>query len=460
MEQHDLDRAAVGWLKHVARSHARSVDLVDLGGIVLGTDSRSGREEMLARRLADWGRATTGASASQWSLQALGPHRANLLGWTGSPSWAANRGLWFYGHLDTSLTGDPALDLPLTGHTRPSTPAAVDRYGLTGVGVAVSKGPALCALVAYQALARAAAQLGLPLQLGLLLAGGGTHRAPSGGFGPARDDGLDQGFGLGVEAALAEGLRPSAVINVKGGAAGVLSAEPGCLILRIEVRSSAVALPGRSGHPGAAVLAAVVAQEVEAWRSRYVWSHLDPTGQVAVDACVGAVEAGLPFKPDFVPGAANVYAYVVTLPGADTEALVDELTAAVRGRLRELPDGWATPELDVVVVGRHGGQATPESAPIVRAARAAFESTGGPGSSKVLGYRGSTDGVIFRRTGIDTVRVGPTAMATAEDPTVERLSTAELLRFIDLYIDAAGHYLTTGHSDPAPSKEPDVVTLA
>jgi acetylornithine deacetylase/succinyl-diaminopimelate desuccinylase-like protein len=454
---HDTDAAVR--LAGVARGYARSVDLPGLGGIVLGTDSRSGREEPLARRLADWGGATTDPSVAQWSVQQLGSHRANLLSWTGSPSWAASRGLWFYGHLDTSLTGDPALDLPLTGHPRPSSPTVADADGLTGVGVAVSKGPALCALVAYQALVRAAAELEMPVQVGLLLAAGGTHRAPSGGFVPAREDGLDRGFGMGVEAALAAGLRPSAVINVKGGSAGVLSAEPGCLLLRIEVRCPAVALPGRSQHPGAAVLAAVVVQEVEVWRDRYVRSCRDASGQVAVDACVGAVEAGLPYKPDFVPGAANVYAYVVALPGADTGALVEDLRDALRRRLTELPDGWPVPELDVVVVGEHGGQATPESAPVVRAARAAFESQHGPGSSQVLGYRGSTDGVIFRRAGIDTVRFGPTGVATAEDPTVE-LSTAELIHFIDLYIDAAGQYLTTGHPAPSPTKEPDVVTLA
>lgn len=417
--------------------------LAETLAVLHDTPSRAGAEARLARRVARWGLARL--PQADWRVEPLRRGRANLRSAYPARAHVERLASLLYTHLDTSLSGDPALDHPLTGVAR-SAPRHLQRIDgsgeLRGLGLAVSKAPAACALCGYLAVAGACVALGVEsAPFGLLLAAGGTHRAPGGGFARPIPAGLDTGLGVGVEAALAAGLEAASVINVKGGAPGVLSEEPGCLLVRLEVRDRMVAVPARGATPGAAVRAARVAHLVDRWRAHYVTNRADPKRQIAPDVGVGAIESGLSYKPDILPGIANVYVYVVTLPEDDTDQVLGELTGHINRGMHDVDPAWTSASLSAHVLGSQPGASTNPDSRIVQLARAAWERRHGPGSSVVRGYTGSTDGVIFRRHGIPTVRLGVTPRALADDPTIEAITAQDMLAMTEAYVEILARLL-------------------
>jgi acetylornithine deacetylase/succinyl-diaminopimelate desuccinylase-like protein len=421
----------------IARAQALVTDdlICRTADAVLREPTPSGLEGAAAQRLAAWGSDVT--PELSWQVQDVAPGRGNLFAWTGSEPWGRTAGVWFYTHLDHSLSGDPALDLGLTGWTSSPSAPVIDGHRVRALGLAVSRGPAICALVAVRALAVALSERGESMAIGVLLAAGGTHRHPNGALAdvgkPAR--GLEVGLGIGVRAALATSWRPDAVVNVKGGAAGVLSAEPGYVMLEVSWREPFMALPARGSGPGAAVMAGVLASAVEAWREAY--RAVSDGGQIAGDLCVGSVHSGLAYKTDLQPGYAVVGVYLSTVEGQEGSEIAARLEAHLRAELDRAGVATSHGTLAVTPYASHPAAATSEEAAVVLAARRAWERCSAPESSVVHGYRGSTDGVIFRRAGVPTVRFGPTPKPAADDPTVEEISLAVLSDFITMYIDTA-----------------------
>lgn len=417
-----------------AREVVTRESLLDALSLLAGIPSAAGSEARLAAEVCRFGKELV--PAADWVTQPVGEQSANVV--ASSPAGAGECKVLLYTHLDTTLSGDPQLDYPLTGIRDAPPGFSYDDEGrATGPGLAVSKAPAACALVAFAAIARGREGAGtrdLP-GLGLLLSAGGTHRAPSGGFPSRLPSGIDQGLGIGVETALRLGVRPKYVINVKGGATGVLREEPGLMFLRLELTDAMVPVPNRGDAAGGAVRAARVAELVEKWRGTYTGSTRRLGREVAADAGVGAIESGLPFKPDLLPGAANVYVYVVTLPGVDGHAIVADLEAYVQDAMPGLDPDWSEERLRVHVFGAQPGAGTPADSPIVRAARESWEAAFGAGSANVQDYTGSTDGVIFRRQGIDTVRLGVTARSSAVNHSVETVSVDDMLAVTAVYVD-------------------------
>ncbi len=429
-------------MSQVAPAGVDAAVITDTARAVLAQPTPSGAERACAERLVRWGR--TAAPELNWAYQDVADGRANLFAWTGPRDWTATGGVWLYAHLDHSLAGRPGDDLPLTGWPAPPTDPVITDDLVRGLGVAVARGPAIAALAAARVLATAARESGRELPFGVVLTAGGTHRslAPTPFDTTAIDretadpTGLATGLGVGVRAALHSGWRPGAVINVKGGADGVLSAEPGFLMVQVQWRGPFVALPARGDAPGAAVVAGHLALAVEDWREQYragVAGGSTAGGQLAADLCVGAVHSGLSYKPDLQPGYAAVEVYLSTLDGQDVETTIGLLDAHLRRRLTAAGVDVAGEALSVTAYAQHAAAATAEVEPVVVAARRVWEHDGRV--SRVEGYRGSTDGNLFRVAGIPTVRFGPTARPCPDDPTCEQLGVAELVRFGRSYVD-------------------------
>lgn len=452
MAEPDTDAAL---LEH--RSGVRACELLDeLLAVVLAKPTPSGRERELAEALVAWG---ADHPVARWHLHPLDADRANLTVEVGD-----GLPLGFYAHLDTTLSGDPALDLPLTGVGTPPSPPDLGAV-VVGHGLAVAKGPAACAVAALVATAEVAAEAGVACPPGVvLLTAGGTHRSPSGGFDLRLPAGIDRGLGLGVEAALAAGFTASAMVNVKGGAAGLMYEEPGCLLVRIRVRDTLVAMPGRATPPGAAVRAAAAALAVERWRDDYR-RHIpavteDGPGQIAPEAGVGAIEAGLPYKPDLLPGAATVYAYVVLVHDADVDAILASLHERVVAGVAEVDQTATADDVTVEPYGYHPAARTPPDHPVVAVASRVLDELCDGDAPVVTGYRGSTDGVILRRHGLPTVRLGPTARARADDPTTDAIPRAELDRFATAYVRILHRYhrAADGVADRMAARVADAAT--
>ncbi|MFD6882101.1 hypothetical protein [Rhodococcus sp. NPDC060084] len=395
----------------------------DLAGALRAlTDKHAphGGESGSAHAVATWARA-------RWPSLAFTIDDGNIVCSVGTGPT-----LVLYSHLDTSLTGDPARDSPVTGHDRPApTGLTDDGNEFRGFGLSVARAPAAAAIVGFAAAAKHASDTG---RLTLLLARGGTHR-----------DGTGE-HGGGVRSYLARHGIPEAAIIAKGGAEGVLHDEPGAVYLRVRVSTTrgAVLSRDRATPPGGlAIHAGVVLAAVERWRTEVVLAPDSRVGQTAREAGVGSVRCGAVDKPDLLPAVLDVHIYLVTVPGDDPTRLTD----ALRGILRlDLADGPLASCRIAIDRGPHQpGGCTSAGAPVVGLVGRAWTIHTGSPPPHIAGWTGSTDGTVFREYGVDTVRTGPTAIATGDDPDVDAVKVTELLRYAQIYAHAGAEWLT-GHN--------------
>ncbi|WP_283138327.1 hypothetical protein [Rhizohabitans arisaemae] len=336
-----------------------------------------------------------------WIVQPYGRSGANLVATHGT-------GPLLYSHLDTSLDSAPA-DAAVTGRADPAGRLRVSGEQAEGFGLGVARAPAAAALAAF-------AEAGSGT---LLLAGSGTHRRGS--------------AGTGLEAYLDAYPPPPAAIVAKSGPATVLWEEPGALYLRVRLtgRYGAV-LARRSAVPEGGVIAhiGVVVDALEAWCHGYARSR-PGVGQVGATAGIGAIRAGRPDKPDLFPASLELDLYVVTVPGESPDALAEEVERRVRTVCAGTPLGVCAVSVEVDVV--HAAAATPRGAAIVTAAWAAWTEEFGAEPPPITGWTGSTDGVVLRGRGVDTVRLGPQAVPSEDDPRRDVVDLVRLAAYSRLY---------------------------
>ncbi|NKZ03237.1 M20/M25/M40 family metallo-hydrolase [Actinomadura latina] len=377
-----------------------------------GVPAPYGHESAAAVYLASW--CTARWPWIEWTVQRYGPNGANLC--AGDPA-----GVLLYSHLDTSLSGDPDEDRAITGRADAPAPLTVTSSQVEGFGLGVARAPAAAALIAFVS----AASRGAPA--GLLLAGSGTHRSTlDGSVRGARSTGLDH--------YLEDAPPPSAAVVAKCGPPTLLWEEPGALYLRVRVRGRHGAVLAReSATPPGGVIAHAgqVVEAVERWRAAYVGSTTAPGTQVGPAAGIGSLTAGRPDKPDLLPGLLEAGIYVVTVPGAAPHAIAAALRQEVEAACTDGPLAGCAIEVDVDEV--HPAAATPPDAPIVRTARSAWREEFGADPPPITGWTGSTDGVVLRAHGIDTVRLGPASTMSPADPRRDALDLASLAAYSRLY---------------------------
>lgn len=387
-------------------------EIVGVLEVLDGVPAPHGHESAAAVRLADWCAAQW--PWIDWTVERHGDGGANLQ--AGDPA-----GVLLYSHLDTSLGGDPSEDRPITGRADPPPPLKVTSTQVEGFGLGVARAPAAVALTTFVS----AAARGVPVRL--LLAGSGTHRSTlHGPGGTARSTGLDH--------YLATGPRPPAAVVAKCGPPTVLWEEPGALYLRVRVRGRHGAVLAReSADPPGGVIAHAgpVIEAIERWRAAYVASETAPGTQVGPAAGIGSLTAGRPDKPDLFPALLDAGIYVVTVPGADPRAIATALRDEVEAACADGPLAACMVEVDIDEI--HPAAATPADAPIVREARTAWRAEFGDDPPPITGWTGSTDGVVLRAHGVDTVRLGPTSRPSPEDPRCDVLDLSSLARYGRLY---------------------------
>ena len=380
-------------------------------------------------RLADWigGWMATRHPEVDCTVDHFAPGRANVECRVGPPSPGD---LVLYSHLDTSLSGDPALDRPAV----PSTAGwGLTRQGdrLVGPGLAVAKGPAVAAAIGYLEAVCVLAATGRRPRATLLLAAGGTHRAAPPGVGlppgsPASGD------GDGVRRFLAL-HHPAAAVVAKAGPPGILWEEPGAAYVTVDVVGPAGLVMTRSALRGGGVLGAVgtAVAGVERWREQYLARPLPEGTQAGREAGLGALTAGLPYKPDLVGGLLQLHLYAVLAPGDDPADLPGEVARTVGEALAD--GGWGDLGAHAELVWGIPSAATDRRAPVVALAEAVYREVLGGAPASVTAWTGSTDGVLFRRAGVDTARLGPTPLAGPVG--TEALSVSALVSWARVYAD-------------------------
>lgn len=416
--------------------------IVDALTVLTAGPTPYGRERATAERLANWGRSRW--PDLRWRVEPLpasveAPRSANLVA-TAHDGDAPE--LLIYSHLDTSLTGDAEFDEAITGPpVGPGSPAptggirrsaAPDGTALvSGFGLGVARAAAASALVGFTTAAGALRAAGRPHRLTLLLAATGTHRHHPSGATPS-----------GVSHHLDRHRPPAAAVVAKTGPAGVLTAEPGAMFLRVRLntrfhpvlaRESAVPPGGLIAHLG------TVIEAVERFRVSHLARRADPAAPVGAELGIGAVQAGRSAKPDLLPGRLDLHLYLVTVPGDDPERIRDELRSVLVDVFAGTPLRDCLLSVDGQLV--HPAAATDPQAPIARHAYAAWLAAHGEPPRPVTGWTGSTDGVVLRGRGIPTVRLGPPSRGPdPADPRQDRYALADLVRFAGIYADLAVRY--------------------
>lgn len=118
-------------------------------------------------------------------------------------------------------------------------------------------------------------------------------------------------------------------------------------------------------------------------------------------------------------------------PGDDPAALPGAVAGAVAAALRD--DGHTGLAVRGFLDDGVPAARTEPDAPVVAVAREAVRAVQGADPPPVTGWTGSTDGVLWRHAGVDTVRMGPTPLATGVG--VESLSVDDLLRWATTYAE-------------------------
>lgn len=393
--------------------------------ILTATPSPRGGEYALAMGLAEWARSRW--PMLDWAVDCSGTGGASLI--SRSSRVAADTTL-IYSHLDTSLTGDVEWDQALTGRADQPARLEWDESAdlVRGFGLGVAKGPAAAALVGYVAAASLLAEQPGGSGLALLLAGSGTHRSPF--------ESSPTGHRLrmtGVERYLGTGRRPDDVVVAKCGPPGLLFEEPGALFVKVRIEAQLLpAMLASAAVPsgGLPLRIGPLLDGLANWRDAHLGSR-KPHGQIAPEIGVGSIVAGRPGKPDLLPAAVEVHAYVVMIDGDDPAQIAADLraqlTASVAGtELENCP-------LEVLVAEEHGAAATPESASIVQQAKEAWLAERGAAPAQISGWKGSTDGVVFRSAGCRTVRLGPSPSSSEVDRRLDQLAISDLVDFARIY---------------------------
>jgi acetylornithine deacetylase/succinyl-diaminopimelate desuccinylase-like protein len=417
--------------------HLDGLDREELHQLLTGAlaiPSPAGGEVALAEWIAAW--LTERHPELDVVVDRFAPGRANL---ECRVEGASPRGpdLVVYSHLDTSLSGDPVIDRPLGGFgpgpaaMAPSVPVSQGDT-ISGPGVVVAKGPLAAAVCGFAWAARILAAQGQTPRAALLLASGGTHRAAPHGL--ALPPGAPAaGAGAGVRRFLSRHT-PAAAVVAKAGPPGLLYEEPGAAFVLVEVRGPVGLVMARSEgarEGGAPAAAGAAVRGVERWREQFIRRPTPEGSQIGREAGVGALQAGLPYKPDLISGLLQCFVYVVLGPGDNPHGLAGELAAAVAASLHD--DGRHNLSVQATLVDSTPSQRTDPSAPVVGIAADAYRAVCGAPAPRPVGWTGSTDGVILRQAGVDTVRFGPPPLSSGAGQ--EALSLEDLATSTAIYTE-------------------------
>ena len=266
-------------------------------------------------------------------VQEVEPTRGNVVGCLAGTG--GGKSLTFNSHLDTSFVGTEAEDLPILGTPENiSRPVAEVKDGVIyGLGIFNDKGPFVSACIAALAIRLS----GVKLEGDVVLAGvaGEIGRGQIGLYkGPGT-----RGKGEGTRHLLHAGVWTDYAVVCEPSAWSVSWALPGAAYFRVTTRGIPVYAPlnDRAAHSlleqkNAIVKMAHLLIALEAWADRYETENRfdTPCGLMEPRVTLGAIDGGLPYKPNYRPGIANVYVDVRIPPNRTPLDVKRELEQVVK----------------------------------------------------------------------------------------------------------------------------------
>ena len=309
----------------------RKDDLIQLVTELVNIPSAGGREGPVGEHILQWlklqGLETVRQVVAENRINAIGI----LRGSGGGPS------LIFNGHTDTVYSGSEE-DAPVLGLEvlKPESQPKLFTKGnrLYGEGVYNDKGNVSAFLIAGAALKKSGVKLKGDVILTAVV--GEIERAPIGQYqGP-----LYEGGGHGTRYLLGHGITSDYAIVAESsqGEKGQFSltwALPGAVYLKVSTFGEAKYTPRIDhGHPHAIERMAPVIEFLRRWGMEYEESRrYEFAGGVIIPKVnVGAIEGGLPYKPNYSPAVCSVYLDVRIPPGVEPQQIKTELEEKLRGQ--------------------------------------------------------------------------------------------------------------------------------
>lgn len=304
-------------------------ELVDLAINLVNVPSPPGYEKAAAEFMASW-MNQHGILAYVQELEATRGNVVGSLAGTGG-----GKSLTFNSHLDTSFVGTEADDLPILGQPENiSRPAAEVKDGyIYGLGIFNDKGPFVSACIAALAI-----RLGGVKLKGDLVLAGVAGEIGRGQVGPHKGPGT-RGKGEGTRFLLHAGVWTDYAVVCEPSGWSVSWALPGAAYFRVATRGVPVYAPlnDRSAQSpeeqkNAIVKMAHLLIALEKWADRYEAENRyeTPCGRMEPRVTLGAIDGGLPYKPNYRPAIANVYVDVRIPPNRTPLDVKRELEEVVR----------------------------------------------------------------------------------------------------------------------------------
>jgi acetylornithine deacetylase/succinyl-diaminopimelate desuccinylase-like protein len=248
------------------------------------------------------------------------------------PGRGGGRNLIFNAHLDTEISGPDhrnlmdSADPNLVGAWR-------DGDRLFGHTVLNDRG---CMSV-FMVMAKALRDAGTPLAGDVVL----TSVAGETGMAPVDEyQGMNyDGKGFGSKFLVDHGVRADFALVAETTSWSMSWIECGCCYLKVTVRGRNMYTPrlirgaSLADQPNAIVRGAAVVTALEEWAVGYEERNAfrSAIGEVRPKAQVGAVRGGVPYRPNRSSTVCKIYLDVRTVPGADQDAVVEEVRTVVAG---------------------------------------------------------------------------------------------------------------------------------
>ena len=428
-----------GWIEEAVASIDETY-LFDILTRMVETPSPTGAERALAELMVD-DMQRHGIDAS---YQAIDEKRGNAIGRVGGAGDGPD--LLLYGQLDTTFTDDRQADRPVLGDAdRPDLQPRLTRRDdlVCGLGLSNPKGGNACALAAVDAIIRAQVPLQGKIILGFV--SGGVHKCPVDGLAHRYRGGAYEGFGVGCEHMLRQGVSADYAISTKPGY-GIVWEEPGECWFVVELGGilSYSGMRHIQLHRNPIVDAAALATAIEAWIPAYTKKH--SKGQLAPQGAVGAIEGGWPFKPEFIPGVCRLYVNLHSNAETPPEETRREFGAFLDAYLADHPDVALEWRMMHAMPGSH----TDPDNWIIQSCWRALETEEGTTHEPTRTLSGTTDGNVLRNAGIPTVRLGLPGLVSLDGrwpPFFEACRVADFPRMVRVYIRAVIDTCTRNHRE-------------
>ena len=402
--------------------------LVQLCADLVNIPSPTGQEGAVANYIAGW----LGQFGIPVQLQEVEDARPNVIGKLKGSGGGFS--LTLNAHMDTSFSGTEEDLLTLGEISESGRPqATVEEGTISGLGVNNDKGPLAAILEATVALKES----GVSLDGDLVVAGvvGEVGKAPVG-----RHKGrVARGKGVGTIFLVNHGVVTDYALVAEPSSFAVTWALPGVVYLRLTTRgrSTYTSFTRRNeegvSYENAIVTMLPVLKAIDQWGARYQKERRCrfPGGEIIPKVNIGAIEGGLPIKPNHSPAVCHAYLDVRVLPGVkpldvlrEVESVVAQVGASVEAEM---------------YLSQHGciGEGVE---PLREAVETAHETVFGAPPPRISPEQTSmwNDVNVYNSYGIPSLKYGPSGIGTAyRKKREEKLAIDDLFRAAQVYLLAA-----------------------